>query len=167
MKKLILFLFLIAGSVIGFSQGLINKPCAKDFIVKSKNYGINQVFKINEDSVLSSLNKWDIVTGMNAVGLNLKTGSFSGFSSAGFGFVRSQYKLTSDKLTVYKTFSYGGMILFGDTNATSLLNITNLTGKTDVGIMAVGGLGPVSLGPTYFVVSKTLLINFQLTWTIQ
>jgi hypothetical protein len=166
--KIILIALLLSGIGIAASaQGLVYKPCAKDFIVKSKNYGINQVFKINQDSVLSSLNKWDIVTGMNAVGLNLKTGSFSGFSSAGFGFVRSQYKLTSDKLTVYKTFSYGGMILFGDTNATSLLNITNLTGKTDVGIMAVGGLGPVSLGPTYFVVSKTLLINFQLTWTIQ
>jgi hypothetical protein len=166
MKKLILLLLLIAGSVIGFSQGLLDKPSPKDFIVKAKHYNF-KTLSMNQDSVIATLNKWDIVTGMNAMGLNLKTGSLSGFSSAGFGFVHSQYKVTSDKLTVYKTFSYGGMILFGDTNATSLLNITNLTGKTDVGIMAVGGIGPVSLGPTYFLVSKTLLINLQITLTIQ
>jgi hypothetical protein len=165
MKKLIIILLLITGSVIGFSQGLLYKPSPKDFTIKVKSYGINKL-AINQDSILTSLNKWDLATGVNAMSLNLKTGAFGGFNSGGIGIVRSWYKETSDKLTVYKTFTIGGMILFGDTNQTSLFNLNSSTGKADVGIMGIAGIWPISIGPTYFVVSNTLLLNLQATFII-
>jgi hypothetical protein len=163
--KLILFVVILSG--IGLAtqaQGLTQKVCPKDFTVKAKIHDLRSL-TLNQDSVLTSLNKWTLATGVNAMSLNLKTGVFGAINSGGLGIVRAWYKETSDKLTVYKTFSAGGMLLFGDTNGSSLVNLNTSKGTIDVGIMAVGGFGPLSLGPTYFVTSKTLLLNLQATFT--
>ena len=163
MKKLFISLFLITATVVGFSQGLAYKFCPNDFKVKVNKYALKT--SLNQDSLLVTLNKWNIATGVTGPSINLKTGAFNVVNSAGFGLIRNWYKLTSDKLTVYKTWNYGGMLLFGDTNGTPLYNLGTPTGKVVVGIMAAGGYGPVSLGPTYFTISHTLLLNLQATFT--
>jgi hypothetical protein len=164
--RILIFMIMLSGfGIVASAQGLLYKPSPKDFTVKVKSYGINKL-AINQDSVITSLSKWDLATGVNAMSLNLKTGAFGGFNSGGIGIVRAWYKETSDKLSVYKTFSAGGIILFGDTNQTSLFNLNTSTGKTDVGIMGVVGIGPISIGPTYFVISNTFLLNLQATFTI-
>lgn len=168
-RTIILIIGLSSFALSSSAQGLAFKPSPKDFIVKVQRYNLKSATLINQDSVISTLSKWTLATGVNAVSFNLKTGQFSALNAAGFGLIKAQYKLTSDKLNVYKAFSYGGMILFGDTNQDPLFDLNKSSdvapAKTDVGIMAVGGVGPVSVGPTYFVVSKVLLLNFQVQFT--
>jgi hypothetical protein len=170
MKKLLTILIFVTLAVTVSAQGLLDKPSKYDFKVHKKAFEITKLATFSEDSTLASLNKWDLATGVTAVALNLKTGQFSGFSSAGFGVVRAWYKLKSDGVTVYKTFSAGGMLLFGDTKQDPLFNLSQSDAtaeppKTDVGIMGVVGIGPISAGPAYFIASKTFLLNFQAVFT--
>lgn len=164
LKILILAVIMSGIGIAAQGQGIAYKYCPKDFVIKAKTYDLRSV-PLNQDSVLASLNKWDIATGVTGPSLNLKTGAFGAVNSAGFGIIRTWYKLTSDKLTVYKTWGIGGMLLFGDTNGNPLYSLNTSIGKADVGIMAAGGYGPILLGPTYFTVSRTLLLNLQATFT--
>jgi hypothetical protein len=151
--------------VIGV-EAQTSKPCPTDFYVKAKSFNKS----LDNDSLITSLSKWQFATGVTAVSINVKTGQPSALSSAGFGMLKSVYKLTTDKKTVYKTFTYGGMILLGDTKQTPLFNLKGATNgvtpeKVDYGLMIVGGYGPISIGPTYFIVSQTVLVNLQATFT--
>ena len=158
MKKVILIILIAFIGV--FAQAQTSKPCAADFHVKTKAYALNT------DSLINSLSKWQFSTGVNSVTINLKTGEFSAMTSAGIGLVKSTYKLKTDGLTVYKTYTYGAMLLFGDTQQTPLFNLSSLEEpEADYGIMVVGGYGPISVGPTYFFVSKAWLVNLQVTFT--
>jgi hypothetical protein len=164
MKRLIVILFLAC--LVVFVQGQTSKPCAADFTVKARSH--NKA--LNTDSLITSLSKWQFATGVTAVSFNLKTGIPSVLSSAGFGMIKSTYKLKTDKVTVYKTFTDGGMLLLGDTQQTPLFNlpgakVSSDPAKIDYGVMVVGGYGPFTLGPTYFVVSQTVLLNLQATFT--
>lgn len=164
MKKIIVLLLFASMNL--FIQAQTSKPCPTDFHVKVKATR----YSLNTDSLITVLSKWQFATSVNAFSVNLKTGTLNALTSVGIGMIKSAYKLKSDQLTVYKTYTFGGMLLIGDTQQTPLFKLPNATigenpPEADYGIMVVGGYGPISVGPTYFLVSKDWLLNIQATFT--
>jgi len=146
-----------------FVQAQTSKPCAADFHVRTK--------ALNTDSLITSLSKWQFATGVNAIAINLSTGTPYLMSSVGFGATKSVFKLKSDGVTVYKTLTYGGMILTGNTQLSPLWDLaqakddTSPPVYTDYGLMLMAGYGPFTAGPAYFISSKIWLLGLQATFT--
>ena len=157
MKKL-LFLFLLVGLFASVqAQSLFSKVSKDNFTIVNTN----KITLKAVSTTLEQLNTWRLTYGVTATSINLKTGAMGYLSSAGVGISRVNFKL-DDKGEPYQTWNVGSMLLFGNKEGNTLITTG---GSVDIGILVAGGLGPVSLGPAYFINSQTLLLNLKIDFT--